>query len=77
MASLTSSRESKGGFDPECMDNCTSKQHGREICDLGTGIKTHAVVPMWMKTCANYAHVRDKNGRTALHIVASTGNEEV
>jgi hypothetical protein len=80
MASGGGFKDGKGttsSFEPECMDHCASKVHGKEICSLGTGIGTESVVPFWMKTCANYAHVRDPEGRTSLHVVASTGNELV
>lgn len=61
----------------DCADNCWSVQHGKEVCAIATAAKDLEAVPLWLKKCANYGQVQDEFGRTAMHIVASTGNVEV
>lgn len=62
---------------PECLDNCCSIEHGNQICAISSAARDINAVPLWTKKCSNYANVVDEWGRSALMLVASTGNVEV
>lgn len=62
------------GYDYECTRKCKSVKHGSKISAALTkrSLTDELLAKFIFKTCCNFADVSDKEGRTALHLAAST-----
>jgi len=62
---------------PLCTTNCRLVEHGQSIYAIATKGTDTEVINLWMKTCANFAHVKTDFGRSAIHAASATGRFKV
>lgn len=61
----------------DCASKCRSVQHGDLIYAIGTKGSDSEVINLWMRTCQNYPRVKDRFGRSAIHVSATMGRAKV